>query len=79
MTGAMTDEQIREAIDALPPRRVNDLSRVLVGALVERVERGERALEELDAHKTEIDRLLNEQRAFVERIRELEAQLASKD
>jgi CBS-domain-containing membrane protein len=38
-----------------------------------------KAMEELDAHKTEIDRLLNEQRAFVERIRELEAQLASKD
>ena len=79
MTGTMTDEQIREAIDALPPRRVNDLSRVLVGALVERVERGDRAIAELDAHKTEIDRLLTEQRAFVERIRELEAQLASKD
>ena len=75
----MTDDQIREAIDALPPSRVNDLSRVLVSALVERVERGERAIEELDAHKTEIDRLLNEQRAFVERIRELEAQLAFKD
>lgn len=35
----------------------------------------ERLLDELEAAKVEIDRLLAEQRAFAERVRELEAAL----